>query len=53
MRIYCIAQGLSSMLCDDLNGKGIPKWGYIGVHIADSLDCTAENDTILYSNYMP
>ena len=35
------------MLFDDLNGKEIPKRGGIGVHVADSVFCTAETTVTL------
>ena len=38
---------LYSVLCGDLNGKEIQKRGDIYIHIADSLCCTAETNTIL------
>ena len=44
------------MFCDDLDGWGgreVQEEGDIGIHIADSLHCTAENNTSLYSNFTP
>ena len=41
------------MLCGDLNGKEIPERGNICIPIADSLCCTVETNTTLYSNYNP
>ena len=44
---------LSSMLCDDLrgwdggDGRKVQEGGDIGIHIADSLHCTAETNTTL------
>ena len=41
------------MLCNDLDGwdggsgKEVKKGGNIGIHIADSLHCTAETNTML------
>ena len=39
------------MLCGDLNGKGICKRGHIRTSRADSLCCTVEINTMLWSNY--
>ena len=39
------------MLCGDLNGKGICKRGNIRTSRADSLCCTVEINTMLWSNY--
>ena len=41
------------MFCGDLNGKEIQKKGDIFKHIADSLCCTEETNTTLYSNCTP
>ena len=48
------------MLCDDLAGcdgvvgrREVQEEGDICIHIADSLPCTAETNTTLYSNYTP
>ena len=41
------------MLCVDPNDKGIQKRGDICIWIADSLHCTVETNTRLYSNYTP
>ena len=38
------------MLCGDLNGKEIQKRGNTCIQMADSLCCTAENNTTLYSD---
>ena len=38
---------LCSVLCGDLNGKEIQKRGDVCIQIADSLCCTAENNTTL------
>ena len=53
MRTFCTAQGTLLMLCGDINGKEIQKGGDICIHIADSLCCTVEGNTILESNYTP
>ena len=34
-------------------GREVQEWGDIWKHTADSLDCTAENNTALESNYIP
>ena len=39
------------MLCGDQNGKEIQEKGYICIHVADSLCCTAETNTTLQSTY--
>ena len=48
---------LSSVLCDHLGGwdvgGGVWEGRDIGIHIADSLRCTAETNTTLQSNYTP
>ena len=48
---------LSSVLCDDLDGwdggREVQEGGKIRTHIADSLHCTVETNTALYSNYTP
>ena len=43
---------LYSLLCGDLNGKKVQERGAICVNIctADSLCCTMETNTVLYSN---
>ena len=47
------------MLCDDLDGwdggggKETQEGGDVGIHIADSLHCTTETNTTLYSNFTP
>ena len=41
------------MLCGDLNGKEIQKRGDICICIADSLCCTTETNSTLWSNYTP
>ena len=38
---------LCSVLCGDLNGEEIQKRGDVCIQIADSLCCTAENNTTL------
>ena len=40
------------MLCGDLNGKETQKIGTTCMHIANSLGCTADTNTMLYSNYV-
>ena len=67
-RVYKIAgwqeaaawhSGLSLVLCDDQRGamglgwKGSVRAGDICIHIADSLCCTAETNTLLQNNYTP
>ena len=46
------------MLCDDLDGwdggwggREVQEEEDIGIHIADSLHCTAETNTTSYSNF--
>ena len=43
---------LNSGICGDLDGwergSEVPKWGYICIHIADSLCCIAEANTTLF-----
>ena len=39
------------MLCDDLNGREIPKRGVIGICTADPLCCTV--DTNIVKQYIP
>ena len=46
MEIYSIAEGTLLKLCGDLNGKEI-KSEYMYIHIADSLCCTVETNTVL------
>ena len=45
-------RALYSVLCGDLNGKKIQEEGAISINIciADSLCCTTETNTVLYSN---
>ena len=43
---------LSSVLCDDLDGwdgggREVQEGGYIGIHMADSLHCTADTNITL------
>ena len=47
MTTHCIAQGTLLMHCGDLNGKEVHKGGDICIHVADSLSCTIEMNTIL------
>ena len=51
VRAYCIE--LYSVLCGDLYGRKFWKGGGVWIHMADSLQCTAETSTILWSNCTP
>ena len=53
MRTYCRAQGILSMLCGDLSWKEFQKRGDMCIHIADSLCCTVQTNTIVENNYIP
>ena len=46
MRNYCIAQGILLYALSDLNGKETQKRGDICMHIADSICCTVESNTL-------
>ena len=45
------------MLCDDLDGwdlrEGVREGGDVCIHIIESLRCSAETKTTLYSNFTP
>ena len=48
VRAYCIE--LYSVLCADLYGRKFQKGGGMCIHMADSLQCTAETSAMLWSN---